>query len=482
MRPVHTPALLAAALAAACATAPDPLESAARSPLPVARERAGPAAPAVFPGSAGDAAARVLEGAVRRGRLELPDCIALAAARSEDLLLGDEARLQALLQGDLARAAAVGDLRLLVRHDRQDPAGGGGFGPSGGTSPGSAPARSQVALGAVQPLFAGLREWNAGRASERTAGALEAEREDLRRLLSLAVARAFYAVAEAEAEMSAEEEGLRLAEERVREMGARAAEGLARRTEVLLQESRLETTRALLLGSRERRDRARVVLGSLAGAPLALPLDPEPEPRIPVPARAEALAGVRSLRPDLRAADLRVAAAEADLEVARGQRWPVVQAQGNWYAERKNYAPSSRDVRWDMAVTLDLPLFLGGEIDARERIAASRVRQAELVRSRALRSALAEVEEALVRLEAGEALLETLRAGEAFARENLGLLQEEYRQGLATNLEVFTAQVQLQDAAVALRRHRIRSRLDRVEALVAAGHADPFCGPAKEMR
>lgn len=484
MRPDARPVLLlAAALAASCATPADPLEeAAARRPSPLARDRLGETAPGAFPASAEDAAGRTLEAAARRGRLTPADCIALAAARSEDLLLGDEARLQALLQGDLAEASALGDLRLLARHDRRDPTGGGGFGPTGGSSSTSEPARSQVALNATQPLFAGFREWNARESSERLAEALEEEREDVRRLLALAVSRAYYSVIEAEAEMAVEEEALALAEERVREMAARAAEGLARRTEVLLQESRRETTRALLLEATERRDRARVVLESLAGVPLGLPFDAAAAPRLPVPDRAGALAGIRRLRPGLRAADSRVAAAALDLEVARGGRWPVVEASGNWYVERRNYSPSAEDERWDLGVTLDLPIFTGGDLDARERIAASRLRQAELALSRAVRAASLEVEDALVRLEAGEARLETLRANERFARENLDLLQGEYRQGLATNLEVLTAQVQVLEAGVALRRQEIRSRLDRVEALVAAGHSDPFREPAPQEK
>jgi outer membrane protein len=462
------PVLLGAAALAACGTARSPLEDAARNPAPISREAFGANAPSVFPDPAAKSVEATLAEAAGLGSVSLEHCVRLALAVHEDLVSGDEDRLQAWLQRDLSLSAILPDVRMLLRHDRQDPVSLG----SGGGVVSTEPARTQWSINVIQPLFQGFREFHAMRSAERTADALAARRDDLRRALATSVARAFYLALESEAEIRAQEEALHLDEARVEEMTARVAEGLARRTEVLLQESRRETTRAALLLVRERRDASRILLDSLVGIRLTLPLaDATPPPGV-APAREEALAEARAHRPDVREARRRMEAAEEDLKFASGQRWPLVQATGNWYLDRWNYSAFADETRWDASVFLDLPLFLGGEIGTRERIAESRIRQAALEGSRVLRNVVREVDDALVRLQAGLERLSTLQANERFARENLALLQEEYRQGLATNLEVFTAQIQLQEAAVNLERQQYQSRLDRVELSLVMGRDD----------
>jgi outer membrane protein TolC len=437
-------------------------------------------APAVFPDPSGVSVAATLAAARARGNLLLEDCVRTALAVHEDLVAGDEDRLQALLQRDVALSGILPDVRMLLRHDRQDPVDLGTTGSVSSTEP----VRSQWSLNVVQPLFQGFREFHTMRSLEASAEALAEQRLDLRRALATSVARSFFEVLEADAELEALQDALGLGEARVTEMKARAESGLARRTEVLLLESRRETTRAAMSEVRERRDAARILLERLAGVAVDLPLEAGLPAGGPVPTREEALSQALRLRPDLRAAERRASAASLDLKAASAQRWPTVSATGNWYLDRWNYSDFASKTRWDAGIVVDLPLFLGGELDARERIADSRIRKAALDRSRVLRAVVEDVDAALVHLRAGVERLESLRTNERFARENLLLLQEEYRQGLATNLEVFTAQIQLQEAAVGLDRQQIRSRLDRLEVFLAVGRDDvvgvPPAGPAQD--
>jgi len=470
-RALLPPALLAAAAAAGCATPKSPIEGPWREIRRPHGAWIGPVVPAPTIPSLADAtesAWEILEGARDRGSISLEECVRLALATREELLFLDEDGLQALLQGDLALSGLLPDVEMRLRHDRQDPV----TLRTGGSPTSTEPVRSEWVLNAFQPIFQGLREVHAMRAADRTAEAVAEDRRDLRRALARSVARAFYLHAEAEAEMRALDETLRFDDERVREMEARAEQGLARRTEVLLQVSRRETTRADLVAARQRRDASRVVLEALTGASVTLPLAVPPEPPAGVPDREALLADAFRHRADLRAADRRMEAAAAEVSEARARRWPTVGAEGNWFLERWNHSEFAEKTRWDVLLSLDLPLFAGGELDARERIAASRLRQRALDRARVRRRIVEEVDGALVVLAAGLERLEALRANERFARENLALLQEEYRQGLATNLEVFTAQQQVQEAAVALERQSYQSRLDEIEAAVAAGRDD----------
>ncbi len=457
MRRATLPILLAAT-AAACATDASPLETAPRKPTPLSAAAFGSAAPAVHPAPGVEAAKATMDAARARGSLRLEDCVRASLGMQEDLVAGDEARFRAFLQRDIARSAALPSVHMLLAHDRKDPAGGTVSGSGSGSD--SRPVTTQWYLNVVQPIFQGFRDLHAVRSQDAAAEALAEDRRTLERAFATSVARAFFEVVEADAERKPLEESLRLDEERVQEMTARAEQGLARRTEVLLQESRRETTRAALSEVRERRDAARVLLERLIGA------------GEPVPAREEALIQAALLRSDIRAAERRGDAAAEDLKAASAQRSPRLSAAGNWYFDRWNYSDTDSRTRWDLGLVVDLPLFAGGAFDAQERIARSRIRDAALDRSRVLRTMVEEVDGSLVHLRAGLERLEPLRTNEKFARENLSLLQEEYRQGLATNLEVFTAQTQLQDAAVGLERQEIRSRLDRLEVFLAIGRVD----------
>jgi len=476
--------LLRAALALAAAGAPgcSTRESALEGPPRPLRPR-DPAVragdphgllPAVATGA--EEAARILEAARAAGALTLEDCVRLTLATQEDLLLLEEDVLQSRLARDLALSGILPDVSMRVRHERQDPVTIS----IGGSPTSTEPVRSAWSVHVFQPIFQGLRELHAIRSADLTGEALGEDRRDLRRRLALSVARAFFVHAEAESEIRAVEEALKRDEGRVAEMEARAGQGLARRTEVLLQISRQETTRAALVQARERRDATRVILETLTGVSIDLPLEAPTDPAPPVPPREEALASAIRARPDLRAADRRVEAAGAELDVAQSQRWPVLAAEGNWYLDRWNHSQFAEETRWDMQLLLDFPLYTGGEIQASERIASSRQRQRALERAAVLRRIVEEVDTARVQLDGGRERLEALRANERFARENLDLIQEEYRQGLATNLEVFTAQTQLLDAVVALERQAHQTRLDALELDLAMGKDDPAAGAPKE--
>src|SRR5262249_2194339 len=68
-----------------------------------------------------------------------------------------------------------------------------------------------------------------------------------------------------------------------------------------------------------------------------------------------------------------------------------------------------------------------------------------------------------------QAQLRTLEISVASADENYNLVREEYRSGLATNLEVFAAQNQLLSARLDLERQKYQVGLDRAALALAQG-------------
>jgi outer membrane protein len=459
---------------AACATPADRLEDDDLTPVPrtAAAAEASSAerrSPSVLPEAETTAAAALLKDVRGRGAATLMDCVRLAEATSEDLLSGDEDRLQEALRRDLAVAGILPSVSFTMAAYVQDRVPG----EAGSTLTSAASDRETWAITVRQPIFKGFAEYAAIRAANNSAAAREAAIDVLRAALARSVARAFFGVLESDAEVRALEESAQADGRRVEEMRARQENGIARRSEVLLLESQLLTTQTDLRRAQARRDDVRVALDQLIGVELGVPLSDTVGEFPPVPERREALAEAISSRPELRAAQLTAAAAEENVDVARAGYWPTVAVVGNWYLGRRNATPFAEATDWDALLTLDFPIFDGSATSTRERTAKSDVRKARLAESEALRNVVSDVESALARIAHDDELLATAERNVQIATENLALLEEEFANGIATNLEVLTAQNNLQESRLSLERQRLVSRLDRVDLVLALGRKEP---------
>jgi outer membrane protein TolC len=294
----------------------------------------------------------------------------------------------------------------------------------------------------------------------------------MRAALRRTTARAFYGVLAAEADVRTLAASAELDATRVAEMKAREENGIARRSEVLLLESQQERTLAALRRSKRQRDVTHTVLDQVLGVELGAPLVDEAKSAPPLPTRDTAIAEAIASRHELRAAQAATRAAESVVEVARAGYWPTVSLVGNWYLGSNGLSERTEDTDWDARVELEMPIFEGESTRSRERVARSDVRKARLFESNALRAVVQDVEGALARASADAELLATFERSVQLATENLGLLQEEYALGIATNLEVLTAQNVLQQAQLDFERQRLEDRLDRVELAIALGRTE----------
>jgi outer membrane protein len=140
-----------------------------------------------------------------------------------------------------------------------------------------------------------------------------------------------------------------------------------------------------------------------------------------------------------------VRAAEHNVRIIANEAWGTLKLEGNYYGKREGY---QEPVDWDITLMADVPFFTGGDRKAREADARSKLRQAELRRDELKREIARQVTEAWLDLQTADGVLASLEAEIRSADENHRLLQEEYRQGLATNLEVFTARNLLQESSI----------------------------------
>jgi outer membrane protein TolC len=470
-------------VAAGCATDPSGVETSTLSPVPrsaaLAEAGGAGAGPRVLPSEQVAGVEKLLADVRARDGATLADCVAFAELTHEDLLSGEEDRLQAALRRDLAFAGLLPNVSITALLFRQDRVPGGSssasFGDSSsGGSGGSSADREQLALTVRQPIFRGFAELAAIEAADRDEAARAAAIEVIRLGLRRSVARAFFAVLSADAETRTLEEAERLDRARIEEMRARLEAGIARRSELLLLESQLQTTLAAVQRARVSFAVARTVLDRLVGVGVDIPtplMHAAPAP-VATPSRADAIAQALRSRPELVAAGLASEASEASIAVARAGYWPTVAFVGRSYLARSGYSRQSEATKWDAEIDVDFPLFEGGATRARERIAKSNLRKARLAESATLRGVVQDVESVLARASGDAALLETSRRTVEIATENLRLLRDEFAQGVATNLEVLTAQNVLQQAQLDLERQRLAADLDRVELSLALGRPE----------
>ncbi len=447
----------------------------AQPPLSLTLQGPSDAAPLPLKTSA---AADRLQEAKSRGYLTLQDCYAIAVQENERIGRAKEDATQASLVKLQARGAVLPLVTLEDNYYRQNPVS---IAPTGGTATAFsfADTRNQLTLHLKQPIFHGLRELSFFKYAGANIEAFDFALENSRRLLYIDVAQIFYLVLQLEGQVKALEDTVEVENQRLKEVQARHEAGLARKTEVLLVQSQLAQDESQLTSTRNDLQVARQRLTFLMTIPVDLPLKDEPARQMAAAAAsgtgdgggelAELVRVARSSRNDLRQLEAAVRAAEAQVDVARGARLPSIDLDAYGYLDRSNYSSFQQLTDWSAEVDFSFPVFDGGQIKAAILTAKSQLQQAILSRDQLARQVELEVQAAYLTLQSDEAQLRTLEVSVDSADENDRLVREEYRSGLATNLEVYAAQNQLLTVRLDLERQKYQVGLDFVALELAQG-------------
>jgi multidrug efflux system outer membrane protein len=226
---------------------------------------------------------------------------------------------------------------------------------------------------------------------------------------------------------------------------------------VLRQIAQSEDALAILLG---KPPRAFVVDASLP--PLAVP------PRVPAGVPSELV----ERRPDIRQAEQRLVAANANVGVARALFFPSISLTGTLgrtsTALRELVTHEATTVH-SIAAGLTQPLFSGGELVANYAAARARAEQAALAYRRTVLIALQEVSDALAAYARDIDESDTNRQRVAATSESLRLAQLRFRSGVVSYLEVLDAQRQLLSAQLDLNASELNQRLAAVQLYKALG-------------
>ena len=233
----------------------------------------------------------------------------------------------------------------------------------------------------------------------------------------------------------------------------------------------LKTTEAQLPAVTLQRAQFEHALALLAGQPASTfhvserPLSTAP-PLIP-PGLPSALL---ERRPDISAAERRMASANASIGVAKAAFFPTVQLNGlaGWESLNAGTLFNASSRLWAVGPSITLPVFEGGRLQANLRFAKATYEEMVAAYRQSVLTAFSEVEDTL----AAQTLLANQYAAESdalvAARKQLEIVNNQYRDGLITYLEVATAEsteLNVEFTATALRGQQLVAAVTLVKAL-----------------
>ncbi len=162
-------------------------------------------------------------------------------------------------------------------------------------------------------------------------------------------------------------------------------------------------------------------------------------------------------RPDVRQAELAVAAASAEVGAARADRYPRLSLAGTVAAGSQRTGGTTTDGQtWAIGpLALTLPIFDAGRRSANVQAAQARYDEAVVLYRAQVRRAVSEVEQALVTLDSARARVGDARAAAEGFRVSFNATEARHRAGLASLVELEDArrsQLAAQTALVSLQR------------------------------
>jgi multidrug efflux system outer membrane protein len=222
-------------------------------------------------------------------------------------------------------------------------------------------------------------------------------------------------------------------------LGARA-DAASQLTELQRQRLVAENLLAALTGRAE----LRIAAGDLR----SLPLPPLPPPGLP--------SALLERRPDVRAAEQNLIAANAQIGVAKAALFPSISLTGSYGGQSAALSTllDSGARIWTGGFGLTLPIFDAGRNFARVDQNIARQQQSLFAYQKVIAAAFREVADAIVNTQQSAKAEADLQARLDAARNSLELAQARYQAGYSAYLEVLDAQRTANDAELALIRNR----------------------------
>lgn len=244
----------------------------------------------------------------------------------------------------------------------------------------------------------------------------------------------------------------------------RYSAGVASAADVAQAQTQYKTTQAQLIEVRASRAQLEHALATLVGQPAAglslattaqLPAPPEVPLQVP--------SHLLERRPDIAAAERRVAAANAQIGVAQAAFFPALtlSANGGFRNDTLSGLFSAPNLFWSLGPALALALLDGGARQAGIDSARASTDQATANYRQTVLSAFQEVEDNLVLATSLQAQAEAQNEAMVAARRALEIATNQYQAGTVSYLNVVTAQA----AALSSERNLLDLRTRRLAAI-----------------
>lgn len=357
--------------------------------------------------------------------LTLEDCYRLALKRSEQVAINAELIKQTEARFLQALGTALPRVSFTSTDIWQDGSGASAF---------TLRHRPERAFAFSQPLFTGFKEFAAITGARYEYRQRKGEKAHAELSLLVDVANAFNLLLEEREDLAAVE-SIRVAlTDRLDELKDRERLGRSRQSEVKSIETQLRQTEAELELAKSKEQITRQLLAFLIGQPAAAITDPADE--VPQPLEESFYLAKADSRPDVQAAEAALKVAEKEIVVAQSKFWPTVNADGKYYTERGGIA---QDVKWDVTLKVDVPLFQGGQAVGAVKEALANARTAKLRYVERQRMAELDIKDAYTKLTSAITIKRLVDEALKSAEESYRLQVEDYRLSLVNNLDVLQA-------------------------------------------
>lgn len=262
------------------------------------------------------------------------------------------------------------------------------------------------------------------------------------------VARAYYRVLLARADLEVVQSAIQAAEANRDVARARFEVGLVVESDVLSAEVRLASLREQEIIAQHQLILAQAVLNEVMGLPLDEPL--EIRDRLKErPARSEQLEELEAFaltrRPDYQRLGFEERALERGIALARAEFLPTLRATASYELNHLSFAANGQD-SWFVGIVFQWNLFNGFGDQA--KVAEARARFGEIQAQRVkMRSGIQlEVKDAFLKLKAAEERIGVAKRAVTQAEESLRIVKDRYEAGLTTIVDLLGSEAALTQA------------------------------------
>lgn len=261
---------------------------------------------------------------------------------------------------------------------------------------------------------------------------------------------AFYGCLLAKEFVKVAEEAVDVAEKHLNNVKSLHEVGMASKFDLLRSEVQLANLKPQLIKARNSLEIAKLGLKTLLGIELSQPLEIKGEFIYEAlePNLEECLSKALRNRPEVSQLNYQKQMAEETVRLARAADLPTVALSGtyNFWADKLSFKKDTWQSFYAVNLVLSVPIFNGFSASARVAQSKALIRELELIRRGLEETVGFEVRQAILNLkEAKESLLSQEKNVEQ-AQESLRIAELNFSEGLATTLDVSSAQAALSQA------------------------------------